>query len=226
MNDIELVTFFEICYKNLDNFFKSENQNGWLKEWAEWVAIRWSNGIYFDTETIDSGYDYSEQPLKTNKKLKYECKTYVDFIYANTGESEATYCSGSGLKCKQYEALLRELFYNAAFAKINELAKQYKINLPLKYQEDINNCKDMSAVISSQIFSYKSDPKLYEAADKLLCDFGSLGCKVNEFGYLPECSFENNKGIIVEKHEKTWCSDLVLKEVEQLINGNITSNEK
>ncbi len=52
-------------------------------------------------------------PEATNKLLADECRTYAEFINANTGVSKCTFVSGHGMACEEYSDKLQELFGDA-----------------------------------------------------------------------------------------------------------------
>lgn len=219
MKEIDLQEFLEISYQELDSFFNPYIANGFFEHWASWVVKNWSEESYFDSETVNLGFDSSVYPEKTDTNLKEKCKTYIDFINSNTGETLATYSSGSGIECQKYEELLREQFANAATNKINEISELYNIYMPKRYKEEIDECKTISEIIGREFFNHKTDKKLYDAADSLMCDFGVLGYKIVEFGYPPEIYYERNKGQLVERYEKTWCADLTLDDIKSILKN-------
>ena len=218
LEKIELIDFLELAYNNLDWFANPDNLEGFVRYWAIWVLKNWGGKNYFDTNTVDLKFDISDYPIKTENSLKDYCKTYADFINANTGQSKPTYAPGAGMACQDYTEILSEMFGDIMFKEINKLSEQYSIAMPHKYEDELNSCENVSDIILGQFFDHSSDKELYDAGDKIIMSFGVLGDKLGELGYTPEYQISYDKGEPhIEGYNRTWCSELTLEEIKKMV---------
>ncbi|MDM1287212.1 MULTISPECIES: hypothetical protein [Acinetobacter] len=174
--------------QDLAYFVSPENKDGFIKEFASWVYGEWSKNDFYETDIVDLGYDCSSHPEKTNQSLSDKCPTYAEFINANTGVSVCTHISGHGMGCEEYSEKLGEIFGDACAKKLDELAEQYKLEVPEKYKKYGDNIREM---IFGEWVDHREDFELYEVCDSILVKYGYLGDESEQYS-CPICAVDHN----------------------------------
>lgn len=167
-----LVTELKRIEQDLANFVSPENKDGFVKEFASWVYAEWSKNTFYDHYYVDVGYNCSSHPEATNKLIADECRTYADFINANTGNTVCTYISGHGMACEDYEEPLLVVFGDACSKKLDELVELYNLEVPEKYKKVADT---ISELIFMELVESNEDPKLYDVCENILHRFNQLG---------------------------------------------------
>ena len=136
----ELLEIYDFLY-DLTNI---NNKKGIYRNFIEWVIENWSTNEFYDTEEVDAGYDCSYHPRRTGERLKNKVKLYQDFIHSNTGQTVATYCSGSGISTEEYyeiltnylEEYIREQTFNFIKKRDYKIPDDYKLRFEIDSEDE------------------------------------------------------------------------------------------
>ncbi|WP_436660280.1 hypothetical protein [Acinetobacter sp. P1(2025)] len=169
-----LVNDLKEVENKMNHFFDPNNTQGFVRQFAAWVQKEWSSNFFYDTEITEVDGNRFAVSVKTDKSLADACLTYADFLNANTGNSNATYQSGSGFVCETYDNKLADFFGEVSANKIRELLELYQLEVPERYKDD---CDSVAEMIFMECVDYLKDSELYDVCDSFVCDFSSLGSK-------------------------------------------------
>lgn len=173
---MDLTSQLKEIISEMEYFVDAGNPNGFYKQFVFWVCKTWSTCEYIDTEVVDVGYDCSSYPVKTGLLAANELSTYQEFINSNTGRSECTFESGSGMRCEAYTEQLFELYGDACAERLQQLFAERQLKVPDKYR---SSCSDISDFVFCEVADYKEDPELYDVCESINSRFGSCGCDVD-----------------------------------------------
>ena len=151
---------------HLKHYVDPENRDGFFRTFVIWVIKTWTAAEFYDTEIRDQGYDCSPFPVKTGEPLSEHCIYYRDFFNANTGETEPTFESGSGMRCEEIGSRLEEIYGEACTQKLIAYVKQHGLTLPEDVQDEYVNTVDEA--IFAEAFDRKTMPELHEVAEDIM----------------------------------------------------------
>lgn len=157
----------------MKRYVDPHNKDGFAKAYFAWVVKNWSEREFFDACVMDSGYDISYQPIKTDKLLSEEIETLGEFLAANNGNSYATYCSGSGMACEEISEEATEFFREACINEIDGLIFLLGSNVivPEYYQEEAETLRDLFV---TDIIDARKHPELYVIINEIYTRYAGL----------------------------------------------------
>jgi len=120
----------EIIIEEILEAVKDELESG---ELVESVFNVLADSFYceykYDTYDIDTGYDVSTYPQKTNEHFNpNDYKTVGDFLEECTGNTVATYVSGNGIDVERYESIAEETLRNDIWSIADKIFKKHLLN--------------------------------------------------------------------------------------------------
>lgn len=188
----ELIKGLKQIEKDLAEYVSPNNEQGFIKKFAFWVYSQWSQNPFYDTDIVDVGFDCSSHPEKTDELLSERCRTYAEFINANTGNTVCTHISGSGMRCEEYSENLREIYGDACSKKLDELIEFYKLEVPEKYKKHAENIREM---IFFECVDHEEDSELYDVCDSILYRFNQTGMELEPYDCPLAAPPENGKNV-------------------------------
>jgi hypothetical protein len=163
-------------HTQLTHYVDPTNKDGFYRKFALWVFKTWKSADFYDTEVRDTDFDCSTFPVRTGTKLTANITTYCEFINANTGQSECTFSSGSGMRCQDMSEPFGEMYGEACSEFVSDYVAKHDLTIPDTYQYEIDDDDyNVTAAIFCELFDYEKDPELYDASADIASSFNQLG---------------------------------------------------
>lgn len=153
----------------LKHYVDPENRDGFFRVFVIWVVKTWQSAKFYDTEIVDQGFDCSIYPVKTDQPLSEHAIYYRDFINAKTGETVATFVSGSGIVCECMRERFEKVYAETCYQKITAYIEQHGLTVPEDAQE-------FADTVAEAIFAEAFEtPELQDEATEIIMAYGELG---------------------------------------------------
>lgn len=108
----------------------------------------------YEREIVDGGYDISYYPRHIyNATVLDLCSTIGDFLDMPTGQTIATYCSGSGIDCQTYLHLLEAFIEESCKKAMLAIIQKNGFILPECYMEEYDDEDDDPSIIYQRAIS-------------------------------------------------------------------------
>jgi hypothetical protein len=194
--------------KDLHGLVSPQCESGFKPVFCKWVLEQWSEHGYYETEGRDSDFDVFSHPKEVNRMLKDTINTYAQFINSNTGNTEATHMSGSGIRCTKFDDALYEVYGDYCWGQIGSLSKEYGCELP---EDTLFGAKNISDMISMEAVDFKKHPELSNVCESILLTFGYIGTGLEP--YLVDQNYSDE----VSDWQDTFFSDWTLADFRKVV---------